>query len=252
MKFKFARRQTGMNRLYHACIAIAREAAMADELDCGKHLNRRQRIVSTLESVAGVAFVLGHNVWRVLPNEVYLLFITGILSLWLRNGGLRNAGLRSPSSWRWTLAAAIVTALLLQLEDFITTPLSRLFTSRPQQISSVITEAHDLKKLLIGLAIVWTFAAFGEELGYRAYLMTRFGEMTGGGRLGKAISLLAVSVLFGFGHFYKGPAGILESTASGLLLGGVYLAAGNLWAPILAHGLSDTYAIMGSYLGWSS
>jgi membrane protease YdiL (CAAX protease family) len=37
---------------------------------------------------------------------------------------------------------------------------------------------------------------------------------------------------------------------SGLILGSAYLLSGqNLWAPILAHGLSDTYAIVVVFLG---
>ena len=225
---------------------------MAAELDCGKHLNRQQRLISAAECTAGAGFVLGHNVWHILPNEVLILFVVGLLSLWLRNGGLRGAGWRSPASWKWTLGVAVLTALLLILKDYVTEPIGWLFTHEPQHVSSVISGSHDLKMLLISLGIVWTFAAFGEEIGYRAYLMTRFGEMAGGGRVGKAVSLILVSVLFGLGHFYKGPAGIFDSTVSGLLLGGAYLATGSLWVPILAHGLNDTVAVVGTYFGWFS
>ena len=49
----------------------------------------------------------------------------------------------------------------------------------------------------------------------------------------------------GLGHLYKGPSGIVDSAYSGLILGGVYLLSGrNLWAAILAHGLSDTFAVV--------
>jgi membrane protease YdiL (CAAX protease family) len=227
-------------------------AYMGGELDCGKRLGKKQRLLSLGECVLGTFFVLGHNVWHVLPNEVYLLVAVGLLSLWLRNGGLGGAGLKRPQSWGRTAAAAALTAVLLQLEDVVTDPIGRLFTHQPQHLSSVMPHTHDLRQAMLAIGIVWTFAAFGEEIGYRAYLMTRFGEAAGGGRTGKAVSLVAVSVLFGFGHFYKGPAGVVESTASGLLLGTVYLVTGNLWAPILAHGLSDTFAVTALYYGWFS
>jgi membrane protease YdiL (CAAX protease family) len=225
---------------------------MDTELDCAKRLGQKRRLLSLGECVLGTGFVLGHNVWHVLPNEVYLLVALGLVSLWLRNGGLRGVGLRTPKSWGWTVAAAVVTAVLLQVEDVLTDPIGRLLTHQPQHVSSVMPHTHDLRQAVIALLVVWTFAAFGEEIGYRGYLMTRFGEMAGGGRTGKAVSLVAVSLLFGFGHFYKGPSGILESTVSGLLLGTVYLATGNLWAPILAHGLSDTFAVTALYNGWFS
>ncbi len=225
---------------------------MGGELDCGKRLGEKQRLVSLGECFLGTFFVLGHNVWHVLPNEVYLLVAVGLCSLWLRNGGLSGAGLKRPQSWGWTVVAATTTAVLLQLKDVVTDPIGRLLTRQPQHQSSVMPHSHDLRQAIVALAIVWTLAAFGEEIGYRAYLMTRFGEMAGGGRIGKAVSLIAVSLLFGFGHFYKGPAGVVESTVSGLLLGAVYLVTGNLWAPILAHGLSDTFAVTALYYGWFS
>jgi membrane protease YdiL (CAAX protease family) len=142
--------------------------------------------------------------------------------------------------------------VLLQLEDVVTDPIGRLFTHEPQHPPSVMPHAHDLRQSMVAFAVVWTLAAFGEEIGYRAYLMTRFGEAAGGGRIGKAVALAATSVLFGFGHYYKGPAGVVESTASGLLLGGAYLLTGNLWTAILAHGLADTFAIVALYFGWFS
>jgi membrane protease YdiL (CAAX protease family) len=67
------------------------------------------------------------------------------------------------------------------------------------------------------------------------------------------MAMVAVSVLFGFGHYYKGPAGVIDSTVAGLILGAAYLLSGrNLWTSILAHGFIDTFAVVAVYLGWSS
>jgi membrane protease YdiL (CAAX protease family) len=98
---------------------------------------------------------------------------------------------------------------------------------------------------------VWTFAAFGEEVAYRGYLLRRAADLGNWSTTACAFGLLWSSVLFGFGHYYKGPAGILESTVSGLILGGAYLMTKrNLWAAIFAHGLSDTFAAVATYLKW--
>jgi membrane protease YdiL (CAAX protease family) len=65
--------------------------------------------------------------------------------------------------------------------------------------------------------------------------------------------MLYVAALFGFAHFYKGPAGVMDSTYSGLVLGGVYLLSGrNLWAAILAHGISDTIVVLVIFMGWAT
>jgi membrane protease YdiL (CAAX protease family) len=223
-----------------------------NDLDCGRRLAPRSRYISLAECVLGICFVVAHNILHILPNEVYFLVAVGLISLYARNGGVAGVGMRRPGSWTLLVAASLATAMLMQLDGIVLDPIVRLLNQQTQHVSSVMPHVHDLRQCLLALAIVWTFAALGEEIGYRAYLMTRFGEMAGGGGWGKALSLIAASVLFGFGHFYKGPAGIIDSTASGLLLGGLYLLTGNLWAPIIAHGLSDTFAVATMYFGWFS
>jgi hypothetical protein len=46
------------------------------------------RILSGFELLLGAFIVIGHNVFRILPNEVPILFVLGFLSIRLRNGGL--------------------------------------------------------------------------------------------------------------------------------------------------------------------
>ena len=58
----------------------------------------------------------------------------------------------------------------------------------------------------------------------------RSADVGGGTRLAWIAGLFGSAALFGFGHFYKGPAGILDSGVAGLILGGVYLLSGRcLW-----------------------
>jgi CAAX protease family protein len=110
-----------------------------------------------------------------------------------------------------------------------------------------------LKDALMWLGLVWTFAAFGEEIAYRGYLLTRAADV---GRRSPAaywVAMVAVSILFGYGHYYKGPAGIVDSGVAGLILGAAYLLAGrNLWASILAHGFIDTFGVIAVFMGWDS
>jgi hypothetical protein len=64
------------------------------------------------------------------------------------------------------------------------------------------------------------------------------------------LAVLVTAVLFGYGHYYKGPAGIVDSAVAGLVLGAAYLLAGrNLWVTILAHGFIDTFGLGMAYLG---
>jgi membrane protease YdiL (CAAX protease family) len=63
---------------------------------------------------------------------------------------------------------------------------------------------------------------------------------------------VVVSILFAYGHYYKGPSGIIDSGIAGLILGAAYmLGRRNLWACIFTHGLIDTFGIIDAFFGWS-
>ena len=217
-------------------------------------LSAPYRWTSLFEVALGVFLVLGHNVFRVVPNEVFFLFALFWVSFKIRDGGWGVAGLKRPSSWRGTWILAVVGVVVLQAgSEFVVEPLAHWIWHEEEQVSSLLGGGMSAGKALMSLGIVWSFAAFGEELGYRGYLLTRIADLGGRSRVAYVIAMLCVAVLFGFGHYYKGPSGVLDSTYSGLVLGSVYLLSGrNLWAPILAHGLSDTFAILAVYLGWAN
>jgi uncharacterized protein len=219
-----------------------------------KCLPTRYRWISLLEVILGSFFVIGHNIFKIVPNEVFFLFALFCISFRLRDGGWSVAGLARPSSWGRTVSLAVAGAVILQIgSEFVIEPLAHQFWRQPEQVSSLISSGMSTKKALLTLGIVWTFAAFGEECGYRGYLLTRVADLGNRSTVAYAIAMLCVAVLFGFGHYYKGPAGLLDSTYSGVVLGSVYLLTGrNLWAPILAHGMSDTFAVVVLYMGWAS
>jgi uncharacterized protein len=213
----------------------------------------RARGLSLVEFLIGGFIVIAHNVFHLLPNEVPILFILGWISLRLRDGGWKAAGLTPPKSWWKTVAWAVGAAAVLQVgSELVIGPLAHWIWPAPEHVSDVIgSPALGWRKALTTLLIVWTFAAFGEELSYRGYLLTRAADVFRRSNAAYFLAMLLVAVLFGFGHFYKGPAGVLDSTYSGLVYGCAYLLSGrNLWAPILAHGISDTFALLVYFTGW--
>jgi membrane protease YdiL (CAAX protease family) len=48
---------------------------------------------------------------------------------------------------------------------------------------------------------VWAFAAFGEELSYRGFLLTRAGDVGGRSMAAYSCAASVVAVFFGFGHY---------------------------------------------------
>jgi CAAX protease family protein len=212
----------------------------------------RSRWLSAAEFSLGALIVIGHNVYRALPNEVPILLVLGLLSFRLREGSWTAMGLARPTSWGRTVVLALgAAATRVVLGELVISPLAERFWPPAAEARIFNSVAGNLKQALLGLLLVWTFAAFGEEIAYRGYLLNRAADLGLRSRLADWASVLAVSVLFGYGHFYKGPAGVLDSSFAGLVLGAAYLLSGrNLWVCILAHGFIDTFAVLGAYLGW--
>jgi len=209
---------------------------------------------SAAEFLLGASIVIAHNVYHRVPNEVPILFVLALLSFRLRDGNWGVLGLKRPASWRNTILIALAAAALrLLLGQFVIDPLTAHFWHPAKLPSEAASIPHNLKYALMMLGLVWTFAAFGEEISYRGYLLTRAADMGGRSNLAYWVALIPMSVLFGLGHYYKGPSGMVDSGIAGLILGIAYLLSGkNLWVTVLTHGFIDTLGVLILYLGWQS
>ncbi len=211
-----------------------------------------RRTLSACEFLLGAGIVIGHNVYHLLPNEVPILFLLGLLSVRVRNGGWSAIGLKRPPSWSRIFLIALAAAVLrILLGDFVIEPLGAHFWPPIHAPADAGHITGNVKIAFLALLIVWTFAAFGEEIVYRGYLTLRAGEAGGGSTAAFWVATVLVSVLFGYGHYYKGPTGIIDSGMAGLILGATYMVSGrNLWACILAHGFIDTVGVTFTFFGW--
>jgi membrane protease YdiL (CAAX protease family) len=186
----------------------------------------------------------------VFSKTLYLL-VLACLSLWGWGVGWRGVGLTLKGRWPLILALGLLGGAAIEaLELFVTQPLLVRLTGEPPDLSDFKALVGNTKYLLLGLALTWTLAAFGEEMVYRGWLMNRLAQLLGGRRPAWIASLALISVLFGFAHGYQGMTGVVENALDGLWLGLIYLAAGrNLMAPVIAHGITDTIDLL---LIWSN
>ena len=212
------------------------------------------RALSALEFCFGGFIVIGHNVFHIVPNEVIVLSVLGFISMRLRDGGWFAMGFKRPASWRRILLIALVAAILrILLGQFLIEPVTGLLWPKPSPPALANEITRNVKIAFVGLLLVWTFAAFGEEIVYRGYLLTRAADVGKRSELAYWIGILLVSILFGYGHYYKGAAGVIDSGVAGVILGSAYMLAGrNLWASIFAHGFIDTFAVIDAFFGWSN
>ncbi len=218
------------------------------------HAERRSgtRWISLFEVIIGSLVVLGSNVWHVLPNSVLLLFVMASISFRLREGSWTAMGFGLPKSWVSTAMIAVAAAVLQQaIGQFVVDPLTHPFMHYASG-ANPMEGVHGSLGVLRWFGIIWTYAAFGEEIGYRGYLLNRVADLGGRSNTAFLLGLLWSSTIFGFAHWYQGPAGVVSSAVNGLVFGAAYLfARRNLWVAIAAHGFSDTLALIATYLGFA-
>lgn len=184
----------------------------------------------------------GDTVWGVatiyLGYGVSIALATYILK---QNGtGWQQIGMARPNNlWRTLLlgfgvfVGAIITTMLVQIILINLPTFGEIDESRFNPVSGNLP-------LLIGMVIAaWTIIAFGEEMLWRAFLMTRLDELIGQSSTGQGLVVLIGAIGFGFAHYVEGPVGILSTAAIGMVFVVAFLRS-NLWVTIIAHGLLNT------------
>jgi len=204
--------------------------------------------------VVALIFLADHRHWIPLSKTPFFLLL-GWVSLRLRRANWRNVGFAHYRSWGITLGIGIAAGVLIEtLQLLATQPLLVRLTGKQPDLNDFRMLTGNPKMALIGFAFSWTFAAFGEEMVWRGYLMNRVADLGNRTRRAWIGSLIAVSIVFGMAHANQGITGIVEEGTAGLLLGIIYLSTGrNLAVPIIAHGVADTIdvvlIILGKYPG---
>lgn len=108
---------------------------------------------------------------------------------------------------------------------------------------------NNIGMLLLTLVGVYIVSSFGEEVIYRAFLITRISKLGQDSKKATIVAVLLSSIIFGFIHYDWGPAGIVQTACMGLVMGICYIKfKRRLWILVLAHAYMDTILMIGVYL----
>jgi membrane protease YdiL (CAAX protease family) len=156
-----------------------------------------------LEFCLGAFIVIAHNVFHIVPNEVIILSLLGLISIHLRDGSWSAMGFKRPASWRMILRVAVVAAILrILLWQFLIEPITGFFWPKPSAPTLANEITGNIKMALVALLLLWTFAAFGEEIVYRGYLLTRAADIGRRSAAAYWVGIVLASILFGYGHYW--------------------------------------------------
>jgi len=212
---------------------------------------RTEKILIIVE-IGVLLFLIFARVIHVFPfSSIAFALVLVLFSLYLRRVGLSGIGLSRPKSWiKFGLLGIGVGIAFQFLSLYVIEPVLARLTGHLPDLSQFAALKGNAQFLLTWLAISWTVAAFGEEIVYRGYFMTRITDLTGKTQFAWLVSLILTAILFGSIHYYQGISGMISTGISGLVFGILYLATQrNLWAAIVAHGVYDTAGFLLIYLG---
>lgn len=182
---------------------------------------------------------------------IYFLVVI-VLVAWRRHQGDDWADLGLPRAARplADLGLAMAGVLAAYFLDGLTQPFLEAAFGSSQDLSSLRPLVGSVPYLLMIFPMAWIFAALGEEVFFRGWLMRRIAKLLGDGHEARAAALIMQAALFGLAHLYQGPGGMIGTAIYGLIYGALVLRRrGNLWAAILAHGLVDTIGVIAIFSG---
>ncbi|MDH3216762.1 MAG: CPBP family intramembrane metalloprotease [Candidatus Krumholzibacteria bacterium] len=167
--------------------------------------------------------------------------LTFAVSAWwyLANRDFSAIGLGfATEGWGWwvggSLAVLACVFLVIQSVVVLRNP-ERIQTVRKQQgsvdLMALIPKNEREARWWPAVSLT---AGVCEELLYRGFLIAVFSYL-----FNTWMALGLSTIIFGLGHFYQGPSGVLKTGFVGLILGALYILTGSLWAPILVHFVLD-------------
>tara|TARA_R110002073_G_scaffold303504_2_gene471853 strand:+ start:10150 stop:10887 length:738 start_codon:yes stop_codon:yes gene_type:complete len=219
-----------------------------------------------LELIVFFGFAIGSKlvadqvIWK-FAGPITLILTLVLLTLYMRTRGERwsSMGLRAVPGWKSKLL--ILPQALLAIVAILASGNLVVFGGDALGLWTAMEEPAgvadrfggiegNLTVYLTWMLVVWTSAAFGEEMFFRGFMLTRLRSVVSGIPFATALAVILAGIIFGGVHlYYQGLRGFVTVAAIGIALGSLFfLYKKNLWPLILAHGLVDTLGMTARYL----
>jgi membrane protease YdiL (CAAX protease family) len=171
-----------------------------------------------------------------------VMFLLTAAMVKLRGQSFADVGLRRPRSISLTILIGATTAALV----FLAVELANKVGLMHRDLSDVAS-LRTWPVLLAWIAMVILVSGFVEEFVYRGFMMDRIASVFGSSRGAWIAAFFLQAVIFGLAHAYGALQLELFAGAFALIYAALYLWQGNLWAPIVTHGLFDASRVVFAY-----
>ncbi len=204
-------------------------------------------VLSSLVALYIIAIAVGpywSPLGMLVGAAVALLFIRG------SGASLADYGFRMPGSLRSTALTTLAMLAIAFATFYVLDPLLVPRFGAPDfQVFEPLE--GNLPLYLTMLLMSWVGAAFGEEVIYRGFILTRIALAAGGGNVGWWIGIVLQATIFASLHTYQGWTGVIEIFVFGIGVGWLYRRSGRSLLPlILGHGIIDTIAMTAFFMGY--
>jgi len=237
--------------------------AIVSEKNSGR-LTAFVEIIVFLTIALGSKQLLDPYIWRYAGPASLLITLT-LLAIYMRRRGMSWASLGLKPLPGLKPKLMVLPQALLTFAAFAAAVATAIFGGEalgwefmskiPDGVEDRWGDIKDnLPLYLLWITIAWGSAAFGEEVFFRGFMITRLQAAFAGVKFASVIAVVLAAMLFGFVHiYYQGLRGFVTTGLIGLAFGIMFLALKkNLWPIMLVHGIVDSIGFTARYLGLDS
>ncbi|MGB2963647.1 MAG: CPBP family intramembrane glutamic endopeptidase [Anaerolineales bacterium] len=181
-----------------------------------------------------------------------IVFVILLLQRYLVGERFRDLNFKPGTWWKDILSGIALAALTLAILFLTSSPISSLFPAQKElHLGFAYREVFQspwLFALWLGPGILIS-SGIGEEL-LRTFVLTRLWKISSLPAW-KLLTVFLYAGLFGLGHIYLGPDGVIQAAIYGCVIGFYYLRFGRVTVMIIAHYLHFAFQFVLMYI-WAN